>query len=271
MPMSTRHCACCLVPLGEDGGHVVSSGSVMHQRGCRCQLACRYPFSIAVRRARGGTPSEDRMAGTGPSVMAMRMSATCSMSGLASRRSSAARRMPSRLCWVLGVNGTNTGAPGSRRHRPVAARSGIGAPGRRPAPVPAADQPGRHPGAAQAVQSQPGRASLPRPGLAGPGQGLRLERLLGPGPHGVQVDADGREGVAVEATEQAGPDLLLDAFWRDAMIAKDGTHWVAGGRDGQQEMFTAEMTVPKPVRVLQGGGENGRPPRGRRARCRAGS
>ena len=41
------------------------------------------------------------------------------------------------------------------------------------------------------------------------------------------------------------------------MIAKDGARRVTGGRDGQQEMLGAEITVPEPVGVLHGGGENG--------------
>lgn len=104
-----------------------------------------------------------------------------------------------------------------------------------PVPVPAADQDGGQAGAV------PG-AGLSLDGVPGVGEGFRLEGGFDPGPHGVQIDPDGRQRIAVKPAEQAGSgtepdvtdDLLLDALRCHAVGAKDGAHGVVGGGNGQQ-------------------------------------
>ena len=109
-------------------------------------------------------------------------------------------------------------------------------------------------GAGGAKSAWPGVASAARPGRPGP----RLDDSALARTASRSMPMAARASRSRPPNRPAGISCSTRFLWGVvATTAKDGTHRAAGGRDGQQEMFTAEMTVPKLVGVLHGIGQDG--------------
>jgi hypothetical protein len=118
---------------------------------------------------------------------------------------------------------------------------------------------------------QTGQRALPPgwpPALAGdregPGEGVRAECRLDPGTDNVQVDADGRQRVCVQAAHRGGrlapaggaQYFRLDAVGRDALVAQHRAGRLAGRGGGQQQVLAADVTVPEPAGIVPGLGDD---------------
>ena len=97
-------------------------------------------------------------------------------------------------------------------------------------------------------------------GPVGPGQCVRPERRVDPGPHGVEINPDRGQRGPVEVGEQARPgphpgpadDFLLNPVRREAPLTQDRAGRLIGADQGQQQMLTADVAVAEPASVSLG-------------------
>src|SRR5271165_782788 len=79
-------------------------------------------------------------------------------------------------------------------------------------------------------------------------------------PHGVEVDADRGQRVAIESVEKAAggcvlradqaDELRLDALRRDAPLAQHRTDLAVGAGKSVQQVLAADEAVPEATRLL---------------------